>query len=115
MHHQSPLLRLDGITVRTFARLPAPVIALVLKGAEIGPLRYWEIITAPRTLAALQLTLTAAGIATVFNAVYGLLMAWVLVRYEFPVQRRFLSFAALGLPQHRLPRLHSPWRQCLPV
>ena len=30
MHHQSPLLRLDGITVRTFARLPAPVIALVL-------------------------------------------------------------------------------------
>ncbi len=64
-----------------------PVVALVLKGAEIGPERFWAIITAPRTLAALQLTLTAAAMATVFNAVYGLLMAWVLVRYDFPGKR----------------------------
>ena len=52
-----------------------PVIALVLKGAEIGPVRFWEIVTAPRTLAALRLTITAAALATVFNALYGLLMA----------------------------------------
>lgn len=64
-----------------------PVIALVLKGAEIGPARFWAIATAPRTLAALQLTLTAAAMATVFNAVYGVLMAWVLVRYDFPGRR----------------------------
>ena len=64
-----------------------PVIALVLKGAEIGPQRFMQIITAPRTLAALQLTLLAATIATIFNALYGLLMAWVLVRYEFPGKR----------------------------
>ena len=30
LHHKSPMLRLDGVTVRTFARLPAPVVALVL-------------------------------------------------------------------------------------
>ena len=64
-----------------------PVIALVLKGAEIGPARFWAIVTAPRTLAALRVTLTAAAAATVFNAFYGLLMAWVLTRYDFPGKR----------------------------
>lgn len=64
-----------------------PVIALVLKGAEIGPARFWAIVTAPRTLAALRVTVTAAFVATLFNALYGLLMAWVLTRYDFPGKR----------------------------
>lgn len=64
-----------------------PIIALVLKGAEIGPQRFIQIITSPRTLSALRVTVTAAAVATLFNAVYGLLMAWVLVRYEFPGKR----------------------------
>ena len=64
-----------------------PVIALILKGAEIGPDRFWRIISSPRAVAAFQITLTAALIATVFNAIYGLLMAWVLVRYEFRGKR----------------------------
>lgn len=73
-----------------------PVIALVLKGAEIGPIRFWEIVTAPRTLAALRLTVTAAALATMFNAFYGLLMAWVLVRYRFPGRR--LLDAMMDIP-----------------
>ncbi|GGF71568.1 sulfate ABC transporter permease subunit CysT [Paracoccus acridae] len=73
-----------------------PVIALVLKGAEIGPVRFWDIVTAPRTLAALRLTITAAALATVFNALYGLLMAWVLVRYRFPGRR--LLDAMMDIP-----------------
>ncbi|WP_347268930.1 sulfate ABC transporter permease subunit CysT [Paracoccus sp. (in: a-proteobacteria)] len=64
-----------------------PVMALILKGAEIGPQRFWQIITQPRTLAALRVTVTAAALATVFNALYGLLMAWVLVRHDFPGRR----------------------------
>ncbi|WP_290690244.1 MULTISPECIES: sulfate ABC transporter permease subunit CysT [unclassified Haematobacter] len=64
-----------------------PVAALVLKGADIGFARYWQIVTGPRTLAAFRLTLTAAAMATVVNAVYGLLMAWVLTRYDFPGKR----------------------------
>lgn len=64
-----------------------PLVALVLRGAEIGPERFWAILTAPRTLAALQLTLVAGAMATVVNAAYGLLMAWVLVRYDFPGKR----------------------------
>lgn len=64
-----------------------PVIALILKGAEIGPTQFWSIVTSPRTLAALRVTVTAALAATVFNAFYGLLMAWVLTRYDFPGRR----------------------------
>ncbi|AGT08309.1 sulfate ABC transporter permease subunit CysT [Paracoccus aminophilus] len=73
-----------------------PVLALVLKGAEIGPERFLRIVTSPRTLAALKVTVTAAAVATVFNAVYGLLMAWVLVRYEFPGKR--LLDALMDIP-----------------
>lgn len=73
-----------------------PVIALFLKGAEIGPVRFWEIVTAPRTLAALRLTVIAAALATLFNAFYGLLMAWVLVRYRFPGRR--LLDAMMDIP-----------------
>ena len=64
-----------------------PVIALILKGAEIGPAQFWSIVTAPRTLSALRVTVTAAAVATLFNAFYGLLMAWVLTRYDFPGKR----------------------------
>mgnify|MGYP002714687206 CR=1 FL=1 len=73
-----------------------PVIALFLKGAEIGPVRFWDIVIAPRTLAALRLTVTAAALATAFNALYGLLMAWVLVRYRFPGRR--LLDAMMDIP-----------------
>lgn len=73
-----------------------PVVALILKGADIGPARFWQIITSPRTLAALRVTVTAAAVATVVNAVYGLLMAWVLVRYEFPGKR--LLDALMDIP-----------------
>ena len=64
-----------------------PVIALILKGAEIGPARFWAIISSARAVSAFQVTLTAAAVATLFNALYGLLMAWVLVRYDFPGKR----------------------------
>ncbi|MFC7705387.1 sulfate ABC transporter permease subunit CysT [Plastorhodobacter daqingensis] len=64
-----------------------PVLALILKGAEIGWSDFWRIVSAPRAVAAFQITLTAAAIATAFNAAYGLLMAWVLVRYDFPGKR----------------------------
>ncbi|HRO14375.1 MAG TPA: sulfate ABC transporter permease subunit CysT [Paracoccus sp. (in: a-proteobacteria)] len=73
-----------------------PVLALILKGAEIGPARFWGIVTAPRTLAAIRITMTAAAIATVINALYGLLMAWVLVRHDFPGKR--LLDALMDIP-----------------
>lgn len=64
-----------------------PVAALVLKGAEIGPAGVWAIVSSPRAVAAFKITLTAAAIATAINVAYGLLMAWVLVRYDFAGKR----------------------------
>lgn len=74
-----------GVTLLFLALIVLiPVAALVLKGAEIGVDRFISIVTRPRAVAAFQVTATAALIATAFNAVYGLLMAWVLVREDFP-------------------------------
>ncbi|WP_234053262.1 MULTISPECIES: sulfate ABC transporter permease subunit CysT [unclassified Xanthobacter] len=64
-----------------------PIAALLLKSADVGLARYIAIITSPRTLASFQVTFTTAAAATLFNAVYGLALAWVLVRYEFPGKR----------------------------
>ena len=61
-----------------------PVSALVLKASGIGVQRFVAILSAPRTLAAIEVTIFAAACATALNAVYGLLMAWVLVRIRFP-------------------------------
>ena len=46
--------------------------------------QYWDVITNPQVVAAYKVTLLAAGVASVFNAVFGMLMAWSLTRYEFP-------------------------------
>jgi len=64
-----------------------PVLAMVLKTTELGWAEYWRQISQPRAIATYQITLTAALAATVFNALFGLLLAWVLVRYEFPGKR----------------------------
>lgn len=64
-----------------------PLGALVLKAADVGVARYIAIMTSPRTIASFQVTLGTAALAALFNAVYGLGLAWVLVRYEFPGRR----------------------------
>jgi sulfate transport system permease protein len=73
-----------------------PLAALLLKAGEVGPARFWQIISSPRAMAAFQITFAAAAIATVINAVYGLLMAWILVRYRFPGRR--LLDALMDIP-----------------
>lgn len=60
-----------------------PLSATFLKSATLGWGAFWEIVTAPRVLASLQLTFGASLIAATLNAVFGLLIAWVLVRYSF--------------------------------
>lgn len=73
-----------------------PTAALVTKAAQMGPDGLIGILTDLRVLAALKITVYAALLATLFNAAYGLLLAWVLVRYEFP-GRRILD-ALVDLP-----------------
>ena len=73
-----------------------PLSATFLKSATLGWEAFWATIAAPRVLASLRLSFGAALVAAVFNAVFGLLVAWVLVRYRFPGRR--LADAMVDLP-----------------
>jgi len=64
-----------------------PLAALLLRPWELGVDGVIAAVTAPRVVAALKLSFGAALIASVINAVFGLIVAWVLVRYEFPGKR----------------------------
>jgi sulfate transport system permease protein len=64
-----------------------PLAALLLRPVELGIDGFVAAVTEPRVLASLRLSFGAAVIAAAINAVFGLLIAWVLVRYEFPGKR----------------------------
>jgi sulfate transport system permease protein len=77
-----------GITVLYLGAIVLlPLCALMLKASDIGLAQFWAILSSPRTLAAIRLTVTMALAATLFNAIYGSLLAWVLARYQFPGKR----------------------------
>ena len=73
-----------------------PLFALIMKTASLGFADFWAIVSSPRAVATFKLTILTSAAATVFNALFGLLMAWVLVRYKFPGKR--LLDAAVDLP-----------------
>ena len=73
-----------------------PLSGLFLQMAQLPPSDYIRIIMSERTLTALWVTVSAAALATVFNACFGLLLAWVIVRYEFPGKR--IVDALIDLP-----------------
>ena len=86
-----------GITLTALSLvILIPLAALFIKAASAGPAEIWAIATSPRTLAALRLSFLGAFFAASVNAVFGLILAWVLVRYEFPGRR--LVDAAVDLP-----------------
>jgi sulfate transport system permease protein len=61
-----------------------PLSALVLRATSLGPAELYQVVMQERTLAAFRLTFGAALAAGAVNLVFGVLLAWVLVRYEFP-------------------------------
>ncbi|MEK0084483.1 sulfate ABC transporter permease subunit CysT [Benzoatithermus flavus] len=64
-----------------------PLAGMILKTAALGWVDFWRIASDPRTLAALRLSFGAAILAAGINLVMGTLVAWVLVRYDFPLKR----------------------------
>ncbi len=64
-----------------------PLSALVFKTFALTWAQFWEAVTAPRVMASYRLTFGASLLAAMVNAVFGLLVAWVLVRYKFPGKR----------------------------
>jgi sulfate/thiosulfate transport system permease protein len=73
-----------------------PLAATFLKAATVSWDRFWHTVVAPRALASYRLTFGASLIAAAVNAVFGLVAAWVLVRYRFPGRR--IADALVDLP-----------------
>lgn len=60
-----------------------PLSAAFIKTSELSLNEFWEVVSAPRVVASYKLTFGASLIGALINAVFGLLTAWVLVRYKF--------------------------------
>ncbi|NLD67619.1 MAG: sulfate ABC transporter permease subunit CysT [Limnobacter sp.] len=73
-----------------------PLSAVALEPLELGWTGFWSAVTSPRVLASYRLSFGVALIAAAINAVFGLVFAWVLVRYDFPGKR--LLDALVDLP-----------------
>ena len=73
-----------------------PIAALVLRAGGLGFERFFEIASDPRVVAALRVSFGTSLVAAMVNAVFGLIVAWVLVRYKFPGRR--LLDAIVDLP-----------------
>jgi sulfate transport system permease protein len=61
-----------------------PMAALFLKTTQMSWAQFWEVVTTERALASYRLTFGASFAAALINAVFGTILAWVLVRYQFP-------------------------------
>lgn len=64
-----------------------PICALVIYTAQISPSDFFETVTRNRVLSSYWVSISTALIASLINAGMGLILAWVLVRYEFPGKR----------------------------
>jgi len=73
-----------------------PVSAMFLKAAKENPADFWRIATSPIALSAYDVTFTTALIAALLNGLFGTLIAWTLVRYDFPLKR--IVEASVDLP-----------------
>lgn len=86
-----------GLTVLCLSLLVVlPFAMMAAKAAEIGWSGFWNTITEPNVLAAVWLSLRMSFYAMLTNVVFGTLVAWVLVRYEFP--GKGLANALVDLP-----------------
>ena len=73
-----------------------PLAALIIKGSSPSLAELKEILLDPRAIASYRLSFGAALLAAVVNAIFGFIVAWTLVRYEFPGRR--LVDALIDLP-----------------
>lgn len=73
-----------------------PLSAVFFKATELSWPEFWRAVSSPRVVASYQLSFGASLLAAGINAVFGLLLAWVLVRYSFPGKR--IVDALIDLP-----------------
>ncbi|MDJ0693418.1 sulfate ABC transporter permease subunit CysT [Mastigocoleus sp. MO_188.B34] len=86
-----------GITIGYLTiMLLLPVAALLLQASRVKPAEFWQIATSPIALSAYNVTFLTALFAATINGVFGTLVAWVLVRYDFPLKK--IIDAGIDLP-----------------
>ncbi len=86
-----------GVTISYLCLIALiPLSMVFLKTAGMGWAQFWAVVSAPRVLAAYRLSFTTSLAGAAFDAAAGLLVAWALVRYEFP--GRDLADALIDLP-----------------
>jgi sulfate transport system permease protein len=73
-----------------------PLSTIFAKSTGLGWHSFWEAVTSPRVLASYRLSFIASLVAALVNSVFGVLVAWVLVRYKFPGRR--MMDALVDLP-----------------
>lgn len=73
-----------------------PLASVFLKASNLSLVEFWDVVTAPRVAASYRLSFGASLAAAAINAVFGLMLAWCLVRYRFPGKR--LVDALIDLP-----------------
>lgn len=77
-----------GITITILSLVVLiPLCSLVIFSAQLSPAKFWSTVTNARVLASYRVSLITALVASLINGVMGLILAWVLVRYEFPGKR----------------------------
>jgi len=72
-----------------------PITAGVLKASALTFAGFWAAVSSARAMAAYQLTVGVSLVSALLNVALGLLVAWVLVRYQFPLKRLFDSLVDL--------------------
>ena len=74
-----------GITITILSVVVLiPLASLIIYTAKLSPQEIWETITRKRVLSSFYVSFITAFIASLINAVMGVILAWVLVKYEFP-------------------------------
>lgn len=79
-----------------FVMLFVPITAMFLKASTEPPAKFWEIATSELALSTYNVTFVTSLFAALLNGVFGTLIAWVLVRYDFPCKR--IIDATVDLP-----------------
>lgn len=73
-----------------------PVAVVFITASELDAAEFWGIVTEPRVVASYKLSFGASLLAAAINAIFGLMLAWSLVRYSFPGKR--IVDALIDLP-----------------
>jgi sulfate transport system permease protein len=86
-----------GITISYLSLIVLiPLSAVFIKSASLGWSDFWHVATAPRVMASYKLSFGASLLAAAINVVFGFMLAWSLVRYNFPGRR--IVDALIDLP-----------------